>query len=119
MIPSIESSNGKTKHAPVVGTTYYPHHHKGTLPFNGGNSAYIRELYVNNPFDTTINQTNFRDILYEEEFCWPRKLAMCGSVISVNANYTDIHSFSFAEFLIRTIGNSFVGHQKEKRPSSC
>merc|ERR1712141_130359 len=35
---------------PVVGTTHYVNS-DGTLPFNGGNSAYLRQVYLDNPFD--------------------------------------------------------------------
>lgn len=36
---------GEITKVPVVGTTYYLHHH-GTVSFKGGNSAYIRQVYL-------------------------------------------------------------------------
>ena len=92
----------------VVGTTHYVNS-DGTLPFNGGNSAYLRQAYLDNPFDTSIREAKW--IWQEEEIDWRNKLAKCGSVISVEANYSDIDPIPLMSCAKRILNlkNSFGG----------
>ena len=83
----LKASNEDTNEAVVVGTTHYVNS-DGTLPINGGNSAYLRSVYLDNPFDVTIREAKW--IWQEEEIDWRDKLAKCGKVLSVDANYDDI-----------------------------
>ena len=45
-------------------------------------------MYLDNPFDVTIREAKW--IWQEEEIDWRDKLAKCGKVLSVDANYDDI-----------------------------
>ena len=95
---------------PIVGTTHYVNS-DGTLPFNGGNSAYLRKAYLRYPFNTNINEA--REIWKEEEIEWRDRLAKCGSVISVRATYSEIDPIPLMSSLKRVFNlkNSFGGGQ--------
>ena len=92
----------------VVGTTHYVNS-DGTLPFNGGNSAYLRQVYIDNPFDIDIREAKW--IWQEEEIDWRNKLAKCGKVTSVDANYSDIDPIPLLSCMKRILNlkNSFGG----------
>ena len=100
------ASNNKV--VPVVGTTHYVNS-DGTLPFNGGNSAYLREAYLKYPFNTNINEARW--IWKEEEIEWRDKLAKCGLVISVQATYSELDPIPLMSSLERVFNlkNSFSG----------
>ena len=92
----------------VVGTTHYVNS-DGTLPFNGGNSAYLKKVYLDNPFDITIRESKW--IWQEEEIDWRNKLARYGKVLSVDANYSDIDPIPLMACVKRILNlkNSFGG----------
>lgn len=92
----------------VVGTTHYVNS-DGTLPFNGGNSAYLKDVYLDNPFDITIREAKW--IWQEEEVDWRNRLARCGKVLSVEANYSDIDPIPLMACVKRILNlkNSFGG----------
>ena len=94
----------------VVGTTCYVNS-DGVFPFNGGNSAYLREVYLKCPFNTTIDQTKTSSIWKEEELDWGNNLAKYGSVVSVKADYSDINPLPLIPFFKRMLNlqNSFMG----------
>ena len=101
---------GSTMIEGIVGTTHYPYS-DGIFPFNGGNSAYLRVVYLRYPFDTTINQTTTSSIWKEEELDWGSNLMKCGNVLSVPSFYTDINPLPLVPFLKRMLNlkNSFIG----------
>jgi len=110
-IQKIRESNEdseKEDSAGVVGTTHYVNS-DGTLPFNGGNSSYLRSVYLDNPFDITIREAKW--IWQEEEIDWRDKLAKCGKVSSVDANYEDIDPVPLMACVKRVLNlkNSFGG----------
>ena len=100
----------ENKITPLVGTTHYVYS-DGIFPFNGGNSAYLRDVYLRHPFNTKISQTTTSCIWKEEELDWGRNLVKCGRVVSVKAIYTDINPLPFIPFLKRMLNlkNSFSG----------
>lgn len=101
--------NENEKHlSGVVGTSHYVNS-DGTLPFNGGNSAYLKEVYMEHPFDTSIRDA--KSIWKEEEIEWRNRLASCGKVMSVNANYSDIDPIPLMSCMKRVLNlkNSFGG----------
>merc|ERR1712043_47870 len=102
------SEDEEANEAVVVGTTHYVNS-DGTLPFNGGNSAYLKQVYLDNPFDVTIREAKW--IWQEEEIDWRDKLARCGKVCSVDANYNDIDPIPLMYCVKRVLNlkNSFGG----------
>ena len=98
------------KITPIVGTTHYVYS-DGIYPFNGGNSAYLRDVYLRHPFNTKISQTTTSCIWKEEELDWGRNLVKEGRVVSVKAIYSDINPLPFIPFLKRMLNlkNSFSG----------
>ena len=105
---SNSSEDEEANEAVVVGTTHYVNS-DGTLPFNGGNSAYLKQVYLDNPFDVTIREAKW--IWQEEEIDWRDKLARCGKVCSVEANYHDIDPIPLMSCVKRVLNlkNSFGG----------
>ena len=103
-------NENKTQRIQVVGTTCYPHS-DGIFPFNGGNSAYLRSVYLMYPFDTNIPQSTTSYIWKEEELDWGENLSKCGVVVCVNSTYDDINPLPFIPFLKRMLNmkNSFCG----------
>ena len=101
---------GRTDETRVVGTTHYVNS-DGIFPFNGGNSAYLRNVYLRYPFNTKINQTTTSSIWKEEEIDWANNLVKCGKVVSVPALYSDISPLPFLAWAKRMLNlkNSFVG----------
>lgn len=113
-----EQKNGETRKSQrIVGTNHTSADE--LFPFNGGNSAYLRSVYLMHPFDTTISQTMRTPIWREEEFEWGYKLSQCGRVVSVAAFYEDMDPIPFIPHVRRMLNmpNTFTGgkdRMKEK-----
>ena len=113
-------ANGKIDEAMVVGTTGGYINSDAVFPFNGGNSAYLRDVYLQYPFNTKINQTTLSSVWKEEEIDWANNLVKCGRVDSVKAFYCDINPLPLYAIAKRIFNceNSFSGgmdrwHTKE------
>ena len=98
------------QHSGIVGTTHY-NNSDGTLPFNGGNSAYYCQAYLACPFNLDIGGMSCGELWQEEEFAWRDRLAMFGSVVSVDARYSEIDPLPLMSAMKRAFGfkNNFSG----------
>jgi glycosyltransferase involved in cell wall biosynthesis len=78
---------------------------KYKLPFNGGNSAFIRQCYLQYPFDLTVNQFDINDIWFEEEFILGTNLQKLGKIkYATHAKYNDLRNDDIISSVLRFFG---------------
>jgi glycosyltransferase involved in cell wall biosynthesis len=53
------------------------------MPYNGGNSAFLRNAYLASPFDITLDQRRHKELWLEEEFLFGLTLQAQGRVVHV------------------------------------